>query len=87
MARDLIKDYVAARMALHQEKERISQRLAEIDQVLGSADEAPAAKPAPASTVAKVAPAKSAKPKKRGKMSAEGRARIAAAQKKRWAKV
>lgn len=169
MARDLIKDYVAARKALHQEKVQISRRLAEIDQVLGSGD-APMAKPAPAAKAAKATgpgrrgrggnkltmreavtqvlqgaslkkaeildaltasgykfstknpanslgvllygskkliknvkgvfslakasassaqavPAKSTKPKKKGKMSAEGRAKIAAAQKKRWAKV
>jgi hypothetical protein len=172
MANDLIKDYVAARNALLQEQARITQRLAEIDQALGS-DDAPAAKSTPAAKAsrvaktaspgrrgrggnkltmkaavtqalqgaalkkaeildalkasgykfntknpgnslgvllygnkqlfkntkgvfslakgstapAKAAPAKSAKPKKKGKMSAEGRARIAAAQKKRWAKV
>lgn len=36
---------------------------------------------------AKAAPAKSAKPKKKRTMSPEARAKIAAAQKKRWAKV
>ena len=162
MANDLIKDYVAARKALQQEQARITQRLAEIDQVLGSSDEGPAAKPAPAGKPARrarggrggnaltmkeavaqvlqgqslnkaqildalkasgykfntknpanslgvllygnkqlikntkgvfslakgaTAPAKSPGPAKKRTMSAEGRARIAAAQKKRWAKV
>ncbi|MFT5290608.1 MAG: hypothetical protein ACI82F_002683 [Planctomycetota bacterium] len=52
MANDLIKDYVAARKALHQEQARITQRLAEIDQVLGSSDEAPEVKSAPATKAA-----------------------------------
>ncbi|MFT4586534.1 MAG: hypothetical protein ACI8QF_000617 [Limisphaerales bacterium] len=166
MANDLIKEYVAARNALHQEQARITQRLAEIDQALGSGD-APVAKPAPvpkaagpgrrgrggnkltmreavtqvlqgtalkkagildalkassyrfntknpanslgvllygnkqlfknvkgvfslakaSASSAKAAPAKSAKPKKKRTMSPEARAKIAAAQKKRWAKV
>ena len=67
-------------------REQIQALQNELSQVLGGEAPAPVAAPAPAAPVAAPAPAAPAKVGK-GKMSAEGRAAIAAAQRARWAKV
>ena len=62
-------------------KEKISALENELGQLLGSSNQPAAVQPAA------VQPAAAPAPKKKGVMSAAGRARIAAAQKARWAKV
>ena len=68
----------AALVGYQQQLQQIEAKMAELRRMLGEKPaEAPAAKRAP-----KAAPAK----KQKHRMSAEGRARIAAAQRARWAK-
>ncbi len=74
MKHDSIKQFVSLRNSLLQERAEISARLKEIDHALSHGE--PAAAPAPAKRAYR----------KRG-ISAAGRARIAAAQKARWAKI
>lgn len=72
---DSLKQYVSLRQSLLNEKKTLEARLQSINSALNGVAKAAAANVAP---VAK---------KKKGGMSAAGRARIAAAQKARWAKV
>jgi len=73
MKNDTLKQYVVLRQSLLAEKSKLETRLAAIDRALTSAG--------------KAAPAAKSATKTRKKMSAAGRARIAAAQKARWAKL
>jgi hypothetical protein len=98
---DLIGSYVLAQQKLQQEKVQIEARLRAIDAALGQAVAAPVVRrgrpgrPArmmrrsvialPAAPVAKAAAPR--KGKRKRTMSAEARARIAAATKARWAKI
>ena len=72
---DSLKQYVSLRQSLLNEKKTLEARLQSINSALNGVAKAAAANVAP---VAK---------KKKGGMSAAGRARIAAAQRARWAKV
>ncbi len=73
MNNDPLKQYVALRQSLLAEKSKLETRLAAINQALNSVAKA-------VSVTKPVAKAKK-------KISAAGRARIAAAQKARWAKI
>jgi len=64
-------------------KDKISALENQLSQLVGAA---PVVKAATAATAAKVSPVQ-APPKKKGTMSAAGKARIIAAQKARWAKI
>jgi hypothetical protein len=75
-----LKKYVKLRQSLLEEKAKIEARLIAINQALNSA-----AKSAAVVTIKAEASGKAPKAKK--KMSADGRAAIAAAQKVRWAKI
>ena len=66
-------------------KEKIAALEKQLEQVLGATPK-PAVS-APKAVVAKVVAAKAPAPKKKGGMSAAGKARIVAAQKARWAKI
>jgi len=80
MATDPLKDYLKLRKSLAAEADKLRKRLAEIEAVLGEP-----AKAAPAKAAARTAaPKKNAKKKRT--LSPEARAKIAAAQKRRWAK-
>ena len=71
----------AALIGYQHQLEEIQAKIADIRRMLGGATPAPAA--APQRRAKKAAPQR----KQKHKMSAEGRARIAAAQRARWAKV
>jgi hypothetical protein len=73
MKQDSLKQYVTLRQSLLAEKSKLETRLTAINHALN--------------TVAAKASAPAAKPAKKKGMSAAGRARIAAAQKARWAKI
>jgi hypothetical protein len=72
----------AALAGYQQQLEHIESKMAEVRRQLRTA--APTAKSAAS---AKVAPERGARGPKKHRMSAEGRARIAAAQRARWAKI
>ena len=77
MNNDPLKQYVALRQSLLAEKSKLEARLGSINHALSSVGKAaPAAKTAATPVV-----------KAKKKISAAGRARIAAAQKARWAKI
>lgn len=83
---DIIEQFVGLRSSLEQERQQLVARLQEIDRALDAVPTAAAAK-----AVRSVAPSQpvretSGRPGGKNKMSAEGRAAIAAAQKARWAK-
>lgn len=81
MKSDYLKLFVNLREKLTEERTALQRRLAEIEDALGSAP-IPATGPMPA---AFSVPARRGRHK--GGMSAEGRARISAAAKARWAKI
>ena len=77
MKQDILKQYVTLRTNLETERAQLQARLGEIEQALGI-------------TVATASVAPVAEPEARqgkGALSPEGRARLVAAQKARWAKV
>jgi hypothetical protein len=80
MKQDSLKQYVNLRQSLLAEKSKLETRLTAINLALSSVS-----KPA-APAASKAEPAVKA-PKAKRKMSAAGRAAIAAAQKARWAKL
>jgi hypothetical protein len=67
---------------LHEERATLARKLAGIDAAISALKENAVPKSA-----TKSAPAKRAPVKRKWKISAEGRARISAAAKKRWAKI
>lgn len=81
MKNDILKQFTSLRNSLSAERTKLQSRLAEIEAVLG------AAVPAVAHFKAGKDLQALAAPKKKGAISAAGRARIVAAQKARWAKI
>lgn len=77
MKQDALKQYLSARTALLTEKSHLETRLREIDEALGEAE---IPKHGPMHAVASPL-------RRRRKMSAAGRARIAGAARARWAKI
>ena len=76
----------AALEGLEAQKARIEEQISKVKSLLaGGSKSAPAPAPAAAQAAAPAATKKSTGPRKRRKLSAEGRARIAEAQRKRWA--
>lgn len=69
----------AALEGLQMQKKRIEDQISQVKKMLGTKSSAPAAVAAAPAAVA------TRKAKRKGTMSPEGRARIALAQKKRWA--
>ena len=83
MKQDILKQYVTLRTNLEKERAQLQARLGEIEQALGITV-------APAAIALQPSVAPAAEPEARqgkGAMSPEGRARLVAAQKARWAKV
>ena len=85
---DILKQYVAMRKSLENERANIQARLNEIDAALGLPEPVPTAVSSGVTPPARVRANKGpGRPKgSKGKLSAAGRAALVAAQKARWAK-
>ena len=81
MKSDLAQQYLSLRRALEAERDQLSNRLQSIEAALTGGET-----PIPLKAARRGRPPKSAG-RRQGGMSAAGRARIAAAQRARWAKV
>lgn len=76
----------AALEGLEAQKARIEEQISKVKSLLGGGSKpAPAPAPAAAPAAATATGKRAYTPRKRRKLSAEGRARIAEAQRKRWA--
>src|SRR5688572_12418835 len=84
MRTDSLQEFVKLRRQLAEEKATIEKRLSQINEALGELPAASSGR-APTSALSSVAPARASGGGGKRQMSPEARARIAEAQRKRWA--